>query len=123
MKIYNMALEEIIQALNTYIEDKRNSLDIVHKNKQHLVLHRVLETHSTFKSYKKYEITLWVVSNENRYKLFTISEQFNINASSQEEFYKYIETKFIITLLQTLLNKASNNRTVIEDIIYGEYIN
>lgn len=123
MKIYNMALEEIIQALNTYIADKRNSLDIVPENKQHLVLHRVIETHSTFKSYKKYEITLWVISNKNKYKLFTISEQFNVNTSSQEEFYKYIETKFIITLLQTLLNKASNNRTVIEDIIYGEYIN
>lgn len=123
MRIYNMTLEEIIQALNTYIEDKRSSLDVVPKYKQHLVLHRTIESHSTFKSYKKYEVTLWVISNDSKYKLFTISEQFNVSTSSQEEFYKYIETKFIITLLQVLLNKASNNRTVIEDIVYGEYTN
>ena len=119
-----MELEDIIEALNKYIESRRLNNEECAKAIEHFVLHKSITPAPTFKSYKVLEYTLWVVKGENKYRFFTKKFTTKILAGFEKETIKYFEVGFIIDLLKVLLDtKSFNNkdRTILEDVIYGEY--
>lgn len=128
MKICNMTLEDVIESLNVHIFNKRRDLQVIPSNQEHLVLQRVIEPHPTFKSYRRYEYILWVVGNNSKHRLLTLTKQVNISnipPNVQESFIKDIESEFVTGLFSLIIDgKSFNNkdRTILEDIIYGEYL-
>lgn len=123
-----MTLEDLIEALNRYIDEKRKA--ILPYRLSHLVLQRIVEPHPTFKSYKKYTLILWVVyDDKSKYRVLTLQHQYNTKDFPSEEYQEAlirdIESKFITKLLSLVIDDRSlnNDRTILEDIIYGEYTN
>jgi hypothetical protein len=123
-----MTLEDVIESLNVHILNKRRDLHILSNSQEHLVLQRVIEPHPTFKSYKRYEFILWVVGNDSKYRLLTLTKQVNMSdipSYAQESFIKATESEFVTGLFGLILDGKSFNkkdRTILEDIIYGEYL-
>lgn len=65
-----MTLEDVIEALNRYIDKRRETVPSL--NLCHLVLQRTIEPHETFRSYKKYSLILWVVQDGQKGRLLTL---------------------------------------------------
>lgn len=65
-----MRIEDVIEGLNKRIINKREELNI--KVKGHLVLQKEIITDTTFKAYKTYTYTLWLVGHKN-YRVITLS--------------------------------------------------
>ena len=119
-----MTLEDIIESINEYIADRRKELDVT--NHQYLVLQRTITPDSTFKAYKQYEFIVWVVGGKDQYRLFTLSHQANVSANFEEALIHNLEMQFVTKLLSCLIEDKSfsnKDRTLLEDIVYGEYIN
>ena len=57
-----MKTEDIVEAINLELEDKRRQLQI--ESKGHFILQRNIETDSSFKIYKTYSIKLWYFKNK-----------------------------------------------------------
>lgn len=71
MKICNMVIEDIIEALNKYVEDRRLNNENCTGAIEHFVLHKSITPAPTFKLYKVIEYTLWVVNGIDKYRFFT----------------------------------------------------
>ena len=78
-----MTLEDVIEALNSYIYNKRREMYSFASS--HLVLQRVLEPHETFKSYKRYSLILWIVVSNDKQRLLTVQYQYNVKDFPTEE--------------------------------------
>ena len=61
-----MKVEDIIEGLNLHIEIKRrdNKIDA----KGHLVMQKEIKVNPTFKAYKEYTVTIWLLNPKNRKK-------------------------------------------------------
>ena len=117
-----MTLEDIIESINEYIVYRRKELGVT--NCQHLVLQRTITPDSTFKVYKQYQFIVWVVDGKDQYRLFTLSHKANVPANFEEALIHNLEMQFVTKLLACLIDgKSFNNkdRTLLEDVIYGEY--
>lgn len=118
MKMISMNIEDIIDVYNTYIESKRPD----NVPKLHLVLHRCVSINPTFKAYKTYHLAVYVVNptTKQNYCLLKEDTQVKLVNSSDDQAIKLIEKKFLLSLLEMLINTESNKSTL-ERIAYGEY--
>ena len=120
-----MELEDIIEALNKYIESRRLNNEECARAIEHFVLHKSITPAPTFKTYKVLEYTLWVVKGGNKYRFFTKKSTTKILTGCEELVIKDFEMGFLIDLLKVLFDTKSQNnkdKTILEDIIYGEYL-
>lgn len=125
MKICNMVLEDIIESLNKYVESRRYNDEKCARAIEHFVLHKSITPAPTFKTYKVLEYTLWVVNGSDKYRFFTKKLTIKIPTGCEELAIKDFEMGFLIDLLKVLFDaKSLNNkdRTILEDVIYGEYL-
>ena len=125
MKICNMVIEDIIESLNKYVESRRYNDDKCAKAIEHFVLHKSITPAPTFKTYKVIEYTLWVVKGSDKYRFFTKKLTIKIPADCEELVMKDFEMGFLIDLLKVLFDTESlsnKGRTILEDVIYGEYL-
>lgn len=120
-----MVLEDIIESLNKYVESRRYNDEKCARAIEHFVLHKSITPASTFKAYKVLEYTLWVVKGSDKYRFFTRKLTIKIPTGCDELVIKDFEMGFLIDLLKVLFDtKSLNNkdRTILEDVIYGEYL-
>lgn len=125
MKICNMVIEDIIEALNKYVESRRLNDENCSRAISHFVLHKSITPAPTFKSYKVIEYTLWVVKGIDKYRFFTKKFTTKIPTGLEENVIKYFEMKFLTDLFKVLFDVKSSvnkDRTILEDVIHGEYL-
>lgn len=125
MKICNMELEDVIEALNKYVESRRYNNEDCARATEHFVLHKSITPAPTFKTYKVIECTLWVVHGSEKYRFFTKKFTAKVPTSCEELVIKDFEMGFLIDLLKVLFDTKSltnKDRTILEDVIYGEYL-
>lgn len=125
MKICNMVIEDIIEALNKYVEGRRLNDENCARTIEHFVLHKSITPAPTFKSYKVIEYTLWVVNGIDKYRFFTKKFTTKIPTGLKENVIKYFEMEFLTDLFKVLFDGKSSvnsDRTILEDVIYGEYL-
>lgn len=125
MKIYDMVLEDVIESLNKYVESRRYNDEKCARAIEHFVLHKSITPAPTFKTYKVIEYTLWVVHGSEKYRFFTKKFTTKIPTGLEEETIKCFEIEFLTDLFKVLFDAKSsinNNRTILEDVIYGEYL-
>lgn len=120
-----MELEDVIESLNKYVESRRYNDENCARAIEHFVLHKSITPAPTFKAYKVLEYTLWVVKGSDKYRFFTKKLTIKIPTGCEELVIKDFEIGFLIDLLKVLFDtKSLNNkdRTILEDVIYGEYL-
>lgn len=120
-----MELEDVIEALNKYVESRRYNNENCARATEHFVLHKSITPAPTFKTYKVIEYTLWVVKGSDKYRFFTKKLTIKIPTGCEEPVIKDFEIGFLIDLLKVLFDTESlsnNGRTILEDVIYGEYL-
>lgn len=125
MKICNMVIEDIIEALNKYVEGRRLNNENCAGAIEHFVLHKSITPAPTFKLYKVIEYTLWVVNGIDKYRFFTKKFTTKIPTGLKENVIKYFEMEFLTDLFKVLFDVKSsvnNDRTILKDVIYGEYL-
>ena len=119
-----MTLEDIIEALNKYVEGRKLNDESCARTIGYFVLHKSITPAPTFKSYKVIEYTLWVVNGKEKYRFFTKKFTTRISIGLKEEIIKGFEMEFLTDLLKVLFDAKSSvnsDRTILDDIIYGEY--
>lgn len=120
-----MVIEDIIEALNKYVEGRRLNDENCARTIEHFVLHKSITPAPTFKSYKVIEYTLWVVNGIDKYRFFTKKFTTKIPTGLKENVIKYFEMEFLTDLFKVLFDGKSSvnsDRTILEDVIYGEYL-
>lgn len=119
-----MTLEDIIEVLNKYVESRRYNDEKCTKAIEHFILHKSITPAPTFKTYKVIEYTLWVVRGSEKYRFFTKKLTIKIPAGCEELVMKDFEMSFLTDLFKALFDAKSSvnsDRTILEDVIYGEY--
>ena len=125
MKICNMVIEDIIEALNKYVESRRYNDEKCARAIGHFVLHKSITPAPTFKIYKVLEYTLWVVVSGEKYRFFTKKFTTKVPTGLKEEVIKCFEMEYLTDLFKVLFDVKSSvnkDRTILEDVIYGEYL-
>lgn len=120
-----MTLEDIIEELNKYVESRRCNDEKCTKAIEHFILHKSITPAPTFKAYKVLEYTLWVIRGSEKYRFFTKKRTIKIPAGCEELVIKDFEMGFLTDLFKVLFDAKSSvnsDRTILEDVIYGEYL-
>ena len=120
-----MVIEDIIESLNKYVESRRYNDEKCARAIGHFVLHKSITPAPTFKTYKVLEYTLWVVVGGEKYRFFTNKFTTKVPTGLEEEVIKCFEMEYLTDLFKVLFDtKSLNNkgRTILEDVIYGEYL-
>ena len=120
-----MVLEDVIEALNKYVESRRYNDEKCAKAIEHFVLHKSITPAPTFKTYKVLEYTLWVIKEGHKYRFFTKKLTTKIPTDLEESSIRNFEMSFLTDLFKVLFDTKSltnKNRTIFEDVIYGEYL-
>lgn len=118
-----MTLEDIVESLNKYIEEKRHygGLDCI---TSHLVLHKSITPAPLAPAYKVYEYVLWLVHPRgDKDRVLTLKHQSRVLAKMEESVTKHCEEAFLNNLLKLIIDgkSSSSDGTILEDIIYGRY--
>lgn len=108
-----MKTEDIVEALNLYIEYKRKSLNI--NSSGHVVLQRTVKINPTFKAYKEYEYILWFVKSSHKYALIRVKETAKV-IDGQEEA---VNRRLNIELGKQIFNLVDSE--LFKQVIQGEY--
>lgn len=108
-----MRAEDIVEGLNKHIEDRRSERGI--SSKGHLVLQRVIESHSIFKAYKTYKAILWFVKGKDRHIVISLSHSDKVLDGQEEPMQQYINTE----LCHLIFNWIGSD--FYEAVIKGEY--
>lgn len=119
-----MVLEDVIESLNRYIEDRRHNEENWEGALEYFVLHKSITPAPTFKAYKVLEYTLWVIKEGHKYRFFTKKLTTKIPTDLEESSIRNFEMSFLTDLFKVLFDTKSltnKNRTIFEDVIYGEY--
>lgn len=120
-----MVLEDVIEALNKYVESRRYNNEKCARAIGHFVLHKSITPAPTFKAYKVLEYTLWVIRGSEKYRFFTRKLTIKIPAGCEELIIRDFETGFLTDLFKVLFDiksSVNSDRTILEDVIYGEYL-
>lgn len=120
-----MVIEDIIESLNKYVESRRYNDERCAGAIEHFVLHKSITPAPTFKTYKVLEYTLWVVKGSDKYRFFTKKLTIKIPAGCDELVIRDFEMGFLTDLFKVLFDVKSSvnsDRTILEDVIYGEYL-
>lgn len=117
-----MTLEDIVEVINRYIEEKRHYRNLDHIT-SHLVLHKSVTPAPMAKAYKVYEYILWLVDSTKMYRVLTLRQQSRVLVGMEEVFTKDFEKAFIENLFKLVVDGKSttSDKTILEEIIYGEY--
>ena len=102
-----MTGEEIVNILNTYIETYRTDNNI--NSKSHLVLHRIMTPHETFKVYKKYEFTLWFVDGKNKYTVLKCAIIAKVLQEQEESIIKQVNRRLLLEIFNLMLSEEFDN--------------
>lgn len=120
-----MVIEGIIESLNKYVESRRYNDERCAGAIEHFVLHKSITPAPTFKAYKVLEYTLWVIRGSEKYRFFTKKLTIKIPAGCDELVIRDFEMGFLTDLFKVLFDVKSSvnsDRTILEDVIYGEYL-
>lgn len=120
-----MVIEDIIESLNKYVESRRYNDERCAGAIEHFVLHKSITPAPTFKAYKVLEYTLWVIRGSEKYRFFTKKLTIKIPAGCDELVIRDFEMGFLTDLFKVLFDVKSSvnsDRTILEDVIYGEYL-
>lgn len=120
-----MVIEDIIESLNKYVESRRYNDEKCARAIGHFVLHKSITPAPTFKIYKVLEYTLWVVVGEEKYRFFIKKFTTKVPTGLKEEVIKCFEMEYLTDLFKALFDTKSSvnkDRTILEDVIYGEYL-
>lgn len=117
-----MTLEDIVEVINRYIEEKRHYGNLGHIT-SHLVLHKSITPAPLVKAYKVYDYILWLVDSTKMYRVLTVKHQSRVLAGMEEEFTKGFEKSFLENLLKLIIDGKSttSDKTILEEIINGRY--
>ena len=118
-----MTLEDVIESLNKYIENRRFNND-PNVTCGHFVLHKSITPAPTFKSFKEIEYSLWLVRYPKKHSFFTKKQTYRVISGMEKETIKQFELSFLVDLFKLLLDGESMNghNTLLEDVIHGEYL-
>lgn len=101
-----MKIEDIIEELNRYIENKRADEHISVNG--HLVLQRTVFPNSTFKAYKSYEIILWFVKDKKKYKVLSLKHTAKVVDGREEGVNKIMDKQFCYLIIDWLNSDSYN---------------
>lgn len=87
-----MKSEDIIEGLNRHIETRREEEGI--NTYGHLVLHKEIEPHSSFKAYKTYRYTLWFVKNKKSYRVLALQHTDKVLDNREENMTRKMNIMF-----------------------------
>lgn len=108
-----MKAEDIIEGLNRHIEVVRSEKSI--KAKGHIVLHKEIVPHPSFKVYKMYAYTVWFAVGKKLNRLFTIQQTARITESLEEAIIRELNI-ILSTWIFNWIGSSSYN-----EVINGEY--
>ena len=94
-----MKTEDIVEAINLALEDKRKEINI--EKKGHFILQRNIETDLSFKIYKTYSIKLWYFENKKEQFLVlsdTITDR--IVGDNDEKIIRTLNISFLSKFLK-----------------------
>lgn len=113
-------IDDFIDIINSYIGDKRESLNIKPKPKQHLVLQRTVIPSPTFPAYKEFNYILWAIPNKKEVLSFQHTAKFT--KDNEEKTLKQVNESFVKLIIDTVLtSKQGNDNNILTDLIYGKY--
>lgn len=110
-----MKAEDIIEGLNKFIEDRRCSSNI--KCSGHIVLQRIIESHPTFKAYKSYNLILWFVRNNKKYKVLAVKCTKKVIKDKEESIMRDLNTELSRRVFEWIITDSC--KQVIEGV-YGD---
>ena len=108
-----MKAEDIIEGLNRHIEVVRSEKNL--NAKGHIVLHKEIIPHPSFKIYKMYAYTVWFIVGKKSSKLFTIQQTARTIESREESIIRELNI-----MLSTWIFNWIGSPSYIE-VINGEY--
>ena len=108
-----MKAEDIIEGLNRYIETVRKERCISAKG--HIVLHREILPHPSFKVYKTYKYTLWFSSGKKCYNIATLQQTSKVPDNLEESMLREMNIH-LSTMIFTWIRSEKFNK-----VINGEY--
>lgn len=108
-----MSIEDIIESLNRYIHLERSEQKI--SANSHLVLQRTVEPNSTFKSYKKYEWIVWLIDNDSKYRILTVSLVEKVLKDQEEKINKRLCNSLLEVLFRFIKTEGY------DQIVNGNY--
>lgn len=108
-----MRAEDIIEGLNKHIETVRRDKEISAKG--HIVLHKEITPHSSFKAYKIFTYTLWFINDKKSYRLLTLQQNARVIESQEENMIREMNIMFS-TMLFNWIGTSEYN-----EVIKGEY--
>lgn len=108
-----MNINEFLYIINTkLIEDRKlNNID----NKSHLVIHKQVETPTSFTAIKIYKWEIILYNKQQYQTILTISKPFNTSKISSEIIDKELTKETVSKLLEILItdyNKLLNNNGI-----------
>ena len=108
-----MKAEDIIEGLNRYIDIVRKERGI--STKGHIVLHREILPHSSFKVYKTYTYTLWFSNGKKCNKIVTLQQTNKVPDSLEENMLREMNIH-LSTMIFTWIRSEK-----FDEVINGEY--
>ena len=109
-----MRVEDIVEGLNSHIENKRALLGI--KTNGHLVLQKSNSPHPTFKAYKEYNYSLWFVKNRNKTRVITINIVDKVLEGQEDSIIRRMNIELCVNVFNMIGTDIYNK------IISGEYV-
>lgn len=91
-------MDLVIESINKYIKNFGS---------KHLVLHRSIIPSSTFKAYKKFYYTLWLIDGKERHSMFTLEDTRRVTSDTEEKVKEGFEQEFLIELIKYCIEKLN----------------
>ena len=108
-----MKTEDIVEAINLALEDKRKEMNI--ENKGHFILQRNIVTDTSFKIYKTYSVTLWYFkSKKEQFLVLSDSITDRIVGDNDEKIIRTLNISFLTNFL-----KFYNSQEWLNIVTYG----
>lgn len=108
-----MKVEDIIEGLNTYIENKRKELNI--QTTGHIVLQKNVKPHATFKAYKEYIYVLWFIKGSKKTEIFKVSIVDKVSEGHEESIVRKMNIELCKNIFEWF------NSFIFDYVIKGEY--
>lgn len=119
-----MKIEDVIDCLNRHINDLRILKGV--KATTSIVLHKAVFPESSFKSYKRYEYTLWYIKKSEdkgdfeRYKILTLQNIKQTISGLEETIQREIDMKMCYLIFNWIGSNSYNQVILGENIREGE---
>lgn len=108
-----MKTEDIVEAINLALEDKRKEMNI--EKRGHFILQRNIETDPSFKIYKTYSIKLWYFKNKKeQFLVLSDSITDRIIGDIDEKIIRALNISFLTNFL-----KFYNSQEWLNIVTYG----